>query len=99
MLAAAYGWSGCTEEARRLLSELLERASRGKYVSSITVLAIQVSLGDVDAIRDALRACVVDDAAAVTVQMLAGPALDAMRGDVEIDRLLDVIYEGARPPA
>jgi adenylate cyclase len=60
-------------------------------------LAIQVALHDVDAVRESLRACIADEAPLLTLQAWSGPELDALRTDPEIDRLLDQLYDGARP--
>jgi hypothetical protein len=56
-----------------------------------------VALHDVDAVRESLRACIADEAPLLTLQAWSGPELDALRTDPEIDRLLDQLYDGARP--
>ena len=97
ILGGAYASAGRREDARRLHGELQERSARGEYVSPATSLPIEVTLGDLDGVRTALRACVADQTPPLTVQVLSGVRLDALRSDADIDRLLDRIYDGARP--
>ena len=97
VLGIAYAQGGRGDDARQLLSELEERQARGEYVSPTGALMIHVGLQDIESTRRALQACLDDEAPPLSIQSTAGPLLDAMRGDTEIDRLLDVLYDGARP--
>ena len=80
------------------MHELEERGSRGEYVTPAASLAIHVALQDVGAVRAALGACIDDETPPLTLQCTSGPELDALRTDPEINRLLDQLYNGARPP-
>jgi hypothetical protein len=97
VLGIAYARGGRGDDARQLLSELEERQARGEYVSPAAVLMIHVGLQDIESTRRVLEACLDDETPPLSIQSTAGPLLDAMRGDTEIDRLLDVLYDGARP--
>ena len=97
VLGGAYAYAGRADDARRLRVELEERGSRGEYVTPAAVLTLAVALHDMDGVRSALRACIADETPPLTVQCVCGANLDAMRGDAEIDRLLDELYDGARP--
>jgi hypothetical protein len=78
-----------------LVRELEERGTRGEYVAAYPPMIIQAALGDVQATRRGLKACIEDSTPPLSIQCSGGPVLDAMRGDPEIDRLLDVLYDGA----
>jgi len=59
------GWLGCglaragrTADARRLLSELDERGSRGEFIPPLARLQIHIGLGDIAAIRATLAAAI-----------------------------------------
>jgi serine/threonine protein kinase/Tfp pilus assembly protein PilF len=97
MLGFGYAREARIDEARRLLQELEDRRSRGEYVMPVAQLAVWIGLKDVAAIRGALEACMTDATPAQPVRTVWGPFLDQFRGDHEIDRLLDRLYDGARP--
>jgi len=98
VLGSAYGFSGRYEEALQLQRELDERQARGEYVPPITSLMIAVARDDRDGIRMALGRCVDDATPPLTILATCRTELDALREDAEIDRMLDVLYDGARPP-
>jgi serine/threonine-protein kinase len=98
VLGMVYGRAGRLDDARRLGLELDERQSRGEYVVPVARLSVQLGLGDVNGIRRALAACVDGGAAPFSVVATTRLLMDAYRGDPEIDRLLDVLHDGARPP-
>ena len=59
------GWLGCAlaragraADARRLLSELDERGSRGEFIPPLARLQVNIGLGDVAAIRTTLAAAI-----------------------------------------
>ena len=58
---------------------------------------IHVGLQDVEAVRRSLQACLDDETPTLSIQVASRQLLDGMRDDPEIDRLLDVLYDGARP--
>ena len=64
----------------------------------VTSLLIAVGRDDRDGILMALNRCVEDATPPLTILATCGPELDALRRDIEIDRMLDVLYDGARPP-
>ena len=63
----------------------------------VAQLAVFLGLQDVTAIRGALEACVADATPVQQLRTVCGPFLDQFRGDPQIDRLLDRLYDGARP--
>ena len=63
----------------------------------VAQLTVSTGLGDVAAIRSALEACLADATPAQPVRTVCGPFLDEFRTDREIGRLLDQLYDGARP--
>jgi len=89
--------AGRVDDAMRLLIEIDERASRGEYVSPMAALTIHVMMGSLDLVKLSLRACVDDATPPLILRAILGRELDAMRSDAEIDRLLDELYDGARP--
>jgi len=93
-LGLAYGAARRHDDARRLLNELDERASRGEYVAPCARLAIAVGLEDITGIHAALTACVDDTTSANTVKVVCGPPLERFRTDSEIDSLCNRIYRG-----
>jgi serine/threonine-protein kinase len=97
MLGCAYARAGRADAARLLLRELEDRRSRGEYVMPVAQLMVSTGLGDMAAIRSALDACLADATPAQPVRTVCGPFLDEFRTDREIDRLLDQLYDGARP--
>jgi adenylate cyclase len=92
LLGLSYARAGRTDEARRLLVELEERAIRGEYVSPIGALDIWVGLGDVAGVCTALRQCLDDKMPLTAVASNCGPWLDQFRGDKEVRLLLDRLY-------
>jgi eukaryotic-like serine/threonine-protein kinase len=97
MLGLAYGRAGRVDAAKLLLRELEERGRRGEYVMPVAPLAAFVGLADVVAVREALQACIDDVTPPQPIRTLCGPFLDDLRSDVEIDRLLGRLYDGAHP--
>jgi Flp pilus assembly protein TadD len=91
-LGLAYGVARRHDDARRLLNELDERATRGEYVAPCARLAIAIGLDDITGIRTALTACVDDTTPANTVKVVCGPFLERYRSDSEIDSLCNRIY-------
>ena len=94
-LGLAYGFARRHDDARRLLKELDERASRGEYVAPCARLAIAIGLDDATSIRGGLTACVDDATTAATVKVSCGPFLERYRTDSEIDALCGRIYRTA----
>jgi hypothetical protein len=78
-------------------SRISDRAFRGEYVSPAAPLLIHVGLGDVDAIREALKACVADVTPLLTIKVTSGQFLPAFRSDPEIARLMDALQGGPWP--
>lgn len=93
------GRAGRLAEARALGEELRERESRGEYILPAAHLFVQLGLGDVDGVRWTLAGCVDGGAPPFSIVATSRAWLDALRGDPEIDRLLDRLHDGARPQA
>jgi hypothetical protein len=74
-----------------------ERRSRGEYVTPLAQLAILMAMGDVDAVRRGLQACITDTTPVQPVRTVLGPFLDQFRHDRDIDGMLERYYDGARP--
>jgi TolB-like protein len=87
ILGLGYGYAGRTADARSLLRELEDRASRGEHVPIWAPLAIHVGLADIPAIRQGLGAVAAQPAQQYTVRAILGCFLREMRRtDPEIDR-------------
>jgi tetratricopeptide (TPR) repeat protein len=97
VLGSVYAAAGRVADAEQLRRELDERHARGEYVSPSSPLVIAVALNDLDRVRAEIRRCIEDETPPLTVMATSRAGLDALRGDPEIDRLLDVLYDGARP--
>jgi TolB-like protein len=86
VLGLGYGYAGRTADARSLLRELEDRASRGEHVPVWAPLAIYVGLADNSAIHEGLRAVTAQPAQQYTVRAVLGCFLREMRRtDPEID--------------
>jgi len=92
VLGLGYARSGRTEDARRLLGELEDRASRGEFVPAFARLAINIGLGDVPAIRRWLAACLAESTPPYSIRATSGVFLDEFRSDPEIGRLFDQLF-------
>jgi TolB-like protein/DNA-binding winged helix-turn-helix (wHTH) protein/Tfp pilus assembly protein PilF len=77
--------AGRADEARRLLSELDERGSRGEFIPPLARIQIHVGLGDVPAVRVALADAIRLWTPPLEMRFMAN--LEAFRTDPEIDRL------------
>ena len=97
VLAMVYGCAGRLADAERLGQELEERQNRGEYIVPAAPLSVSLGLGDVAGIRHWLAACVDGGAAPFSVVATSRLLADNYRSDPEIDRLLDRLYDGARP--
>ncbi len=85
--ALGYGLAraGRADEARRLLSELDERGSRGEYIPPLARLQINTGLEDIAAIRTAFAAAI--ELWTPPLLMRFAVDLQPFRTDPEIDRL------------
>jgi TolB-like protein/tRNA A-37 threonylcarbamoyl transferase component Bud32/Tfp pilus assembly protein PilF len=97
VLAMAYGCAGRLADAERLGHELDDRQNRGEYILPAARLSVSLGLGDLGGIRTWLAACVDGGAAPFSVVATSRLLADNYRSDPEIDRLLDRLYDGARP--
>ena len=91
------GWLGCAlaragraADARRLLSELDERGSRGEFIPPLARLQIHIGLGDVDAIRATLAAAIEHWTHPLALRFVL--SLQPFRTDPEIDRLYAELF-------
>ena len=97
MLGLALGLAGRVADAQQLLAEVDERASRGEYIPAFCRLSIWVGLGDVDAVRRELTACVAEVTPPFSLRVTNGVFLDRYRSDPEVARLLDAWERGDDP--
>jgi serine/threonine-protein kinase len=97
VLGLGYALASRDDDARQLLHELEERRRRGEYITPLTQLSVSLGLREVVGIRTALAACVADQTPVQPLRTVCGPFLDQFRNDREIDRLLTLMYDGARP--
>jgi serine/threonine protein kinase len=97
MLGLGLGLAGRFDEARRLLAELDDRASRGEYVPAFCRLAVAVGFGDAEGVRRELTACVAEVTPPFSFRVTSGVFLDRFRTDSEVARLLDAWYRGDLP--
>ncbi len=77
--------AGRADEARRLLSELDERGSRGEFIPPLARLQINTGLADIAAIRTAFAAAIELWTSPLTIRFAVD--LQPFRTDPEIDRL------------
>jgi eukaryotic-like serine/threonine-protein kinase len=98
VLGMVYGCIGRLADARALAHELDERQSRGEYIVPAARLSLHLGLRDLPAVRASLAACVDGGAAPFSVISTGRWLLDGYRGDEEVDRLLDLLHDGGRPP-
>jgi tetratricopeptide (TPR) repeat protein len=77
--------AGRADEARRLLSELDERGSRGEFIQPVARLRINAGLGDIGAIRSAFAAAIELWTPPLAIRFAA--VLQPFRMDPEVDRL------------
>ena len=99
LLGLAFGLAGRVSDAQQLLAELDERASRGEYIPAFCRLSIWVGLGNVDAVRRELTACVAEVTPPFSLRVTNGLYLNRYRSDPEIARLLDAWERGVDPRA
>jgi len=77
--------AGRADEARRLLSELDERGSRGEFIQPVARLRINAGLGDIAAIRSAFAAAIELWTPPLAIRFAA--VLQPFRMDPEVDRM------------
>ena len=92
ILGFGYASAGRHEDARRLLSELEDRGSRGEYIPTFAPLTVNVGLRDLPGIREALANAVAEPTSPFSVRVMCGRFLEAFRSDAEIDRLHHELY-------
>jgi serine/threonine-protein kinase len=98
VLGMVYAYAGRTDDARRIARELDERASNGEYVVPAARLSVQLALKNTDGVREALAACVDGGAAPFSVIATTRILIEPYRSDPTIAKLVDRLYDGARPP-
>ena len=91
-LGLGYGRAGRVDDARRLLGELDDRASRREYVPAFAPLAIHVGLRDLPAIRSGLAASLAEITPPFSLRVTSGIFLDELAADPEIARLYGQLY-------
>jgi hypothetical protein len=99
MIGKIYARQGRLEECAQIEAELEDRRVRGEYIPRACDVIIATGRDDVPGLRRALRACIEEQTTWLTVRMGPGPSLEGFRSDPEVDALLNVIYDGARPAA
>ena len=98
LLGLGYALANRHDDARRLLGELDERATRGEYVPAFARLTIQVGLGDIPAIRRELAAALEDGTPPFSLRVTSGVFLDRFADDPEIRARLDAWFRGDQQP-
>jgi serine/threonine-protein kinase len=96
VLGLGLGLAGRADDARLLLAELDDRASRGEYVPPFTRLALHVGLGDLVHVRRELAAALEEVTPPFSFRVTSGVFLDRYRSDPEVARLLDAWFAGER---
>ncbi len=99
ILGLALARGGRASEARQLLAELDERASRGEFIPAFSRLGVYVGLGDVDGVRRELTTAVAEATPPFSLWVTSGPFLAEFRTDTEVARLLDAWDRGDDPGA
>jgi serine/threonine protein kinase len=74
-------------------------SKESEYVVPAARLSVHLGLKDVAGVRTALAACVDGGATPFSVISTSRLLIDDYRSDPEIDRLLDRLHDGARPPS
>lgn len=97
MVGKIFARQGRSADCARIEAELEDRRVRGEYIPRACDVIIATGRHDVPALRRALQACIDESTTWITVRMGPGPHLETFRSDPEVDALLDVIYDGARP--
>ena len=97
ILGLALARGGRTSEARQLLAELDDRASRGEFIPAFSRLGVYVGLGDVDGVRRELTMAVAEVTPPFSLWVTSGPFLGDFRTDPEVARLLDAWDRGDDP--
>jgi serine/threonine protein kinase/tetratricopeptide (TPR) repeat protein len=98
MLGRVYARAGRMDDVVRLERELEERRSRGEYVTPSALVYLAIGLRDGARLRRGLEECLADHVPFMHLRAANGPSLDAWRTDVAIDKLLEQIGDGVRPP-
>lgn len=93
-LGGVYALSGNRKEARRVLAELREVATR-KYVSPYRVACIYAALGKHDKAFDCLEAAY-QDRSHLLVNLRVDPKLDTLRSDSRFTELTNRIFSASR---
>ena len=99
MIGKIYAREGRMEDCARIEAELDDRRLRGEYIPRACDVILAVGKNDVVALRRALQACIDEKTTWLTVRMGPGPSLETFRSDPEVNRLLDQIYDHAKPGA
>ena len=97
MIGKIYARQGRLDDCARIEAEIEDRRGRGEYIPGACDVILATGRRDIPALRRALTACIEEQTTWLTVRMGPGPSLEAFRTDPEVDALLDVVYDGARP--
>jgi serine/threonine protein kinase/Flp pilus assembly protein TadD len=92
LLGFVYARAGRLDDAKRLLNELEDRASRGEHVPAFARLYIHVGQGDIPAVRRSLAKAIEEFVPPLTLQVTSGQFLQSLRSDPEIRRMLFQLY-------
>jgi serine/threonine protein kinase len=87
ILGLVYARAGRTGEAKRMLSEIEDRGSRGEYIPSFSKVTVHVGLGDLAGIRASLADAISAANSPFPIRVICGKYLEAYRTDSEIRRL------------
>jgi TolB-like protein len=97
MLGKIYARQRVPAACARIEAELDDRRARGEYIPRACDVMIAVGRGDVELLRQALRACIDEQTCWLTVRMGPGPMLETFRSDPDVNELLDTIYDLQSP--
>jgi len=86
LLGYAHGKAGKFAEARKILSELKARASRGEYVPPVDVAVIHIALGEHEQALDALERILDDRGARI---FIVDPIFDPLRAEPRFMQIVE----------
>ena len=100
MLGEAYGVARRTADVSAIVAELNEREARGEYIAPFARVMLYAGVRDRASIVRMLQSCIAEDASWFTLNVAMSSTLTyVVRGDRELEAMIDQIYGGPRPAA